>query len=197
VRGGLVGVLFASALLAVLAAAHASGLDEHDLLRVAHVFFVRTDGYPPYPPILAIASVLAAFLVGAGLGMLGQRLRLRPRTRGVVLILVSIPALYVLIVIAEGIGLVAASLVGQWTVAPVLATLLLPFFLGVYGTAATLPVALLPVILAAFMIEGWTRHEANEPTGLARPVSRGRVVAIVLVVTAGLAGFAIVRWPGS
>ncbi len=190
-RGALVAVLWASALLALLAAVKTT--------RYAHGVFALADAlfdpkaFQAGPARVVAASLVAAAVVGAGVALLARRVAAPVWTRAVLLALMSFPALYVLIAVALTLIWIpnaAREDLTAVTLVPVASLLY-----AAYGMVMVTPVAALPAVFAAVMVEGWTRPESDRATGLAHPAVRRWVTQIVLAITAALATFAAFRWP--
>jgi hypothetical protein len=112
-----------------------------------------------------------------------------------ILLLAAFPALYVLVVLVLTL-LWLPSAAGE----DLTAVLLVPvasLLYAAYGMVMAAPVAALPAVLAAVMVEGWTRPEGRRATGLAHPTVRRWAMQVVLAGAAALATFAAIRWPRS
>lgn len=147
------------------------------------------------PAYVVLASMVGAGLVGAGLGLLARRLTAPAFARAVLLSLASLPALYVVLAVALTI-----IWVPQAAKEDLVSVLLVPvgsLLYAAYGMVTAVPVAVPPAILAALMLEGWTRPEAMGQGGLARPRVRSWAMQGLVAVTAALIAFAAFRWPKS
>jgi hypothetical protein len=192
-RGALVAVLWASALLALLAAVKTT--------RYAHGVFALADAlfdpkaFQAGPVRVVSASLVAAAVVGAGVALLARRVGAPGWNRAILLSLVSFPALYMLIALALTLIWLPNAAKEDFTAVPLVPVASLLY--AAYGMVMVAPVAALPAVFAAVMVEGWTRPESDSTTGLARPGVRRWVMKVVLAATAALTTFAAFRWPRS
>lgn len=191
IRGAFVAILWAAVLLGFLAVITVTH-NNRSVFGVADLLFGPRAVHGT-PIVVMLASLTAAALVGAGLGALAIQITAPVPVRAVVLVLVSFPALWVQIAVALSLiqfGREAAR--GHATSA-----LLVPFeslLFAAYGMVIFIPVAAVPALLAALMLEGWTRPESHPQTGLARPAVRRSVARVVMALAAALAAFALRGW---
>jgi hypothetical protein len=194
-RGALVAALGASALLALLAAVKTT--------QYAHGVFALADAlFDPKAfqagPARVVAAVLAASaVVGAGVALIARRVIAPAWTRAVLLSLVSFPALYVLVALA--LTLIWWPNAAREDLTAVALVPVASLLYAAFGMVMVAPVAALPAVLAAVMLEGWTRPEdgAISAVGLGHPAVRRWVMYVVIAVTVVLATFATLRWPRS
>jgi hypothetical protein len=66
-----------------------------------------------------------------------------------------------------------------------------------YGMVMVVPVAAVPAMLAAVMLEGWTRPDEQRQRGTADPRVRRWTMQVLTAVTVALTTFAAFRWPRS
>jgi len=66
-----------------------------------------------------------------------------------------------------------------------------------YGMVMVVLVGALPAVLAALMLEGWTRPESQGQGGMANPRVRRWPLGLVAVVAVTLAALAVSRWTKS
>jgi len=190
-RGAVVALLWSSAVLAFLGAVRAAGhpailVDYADLVfGYAHAFFEDgVLGARPY--VIAGTSIGAATFVGAALGTLAGRIRARVWIRCILLIVLSVPGLWMLIYVVFVLGSVQPT---SWSRNDVSA---LPGFAGIalLGLVMIAPVAVLPAALGMIMLEGWTRPAGTRVTGMARSEVRGWTIRVLVLATAAFAAVA-------
>jgi hypothetical protein len=184
-------VLWAAALLALLAAARATQLTD-GLFALADPFF-EPRAFSSSPAYVVAASILASALAGAGLGLIGRRLMGRALVRSLLLAVFSLPALYVLIALALTILWIPQTAKDGFTAALLTPVGSLPY--AAYGMVLAAPIAAPPAILAALMLEGWTRPEDRGQGGLANPRLRRWTMHLLVAATAAFTTFAALRWP--
>ena len=192
-RGAMVGAVWASALLSLLAFLKATQ-NAHGIFTLANPLY-DPKAFSTSPTVVVAASVVAAAVVGAGLGLVAVRMTSTASARALLLVLASVPSLYVLLVVALTIIWVPQAAREDFT-----AVLLVPvgsLLYAAYGMVMVVPVAALPAALAALMLEGWTRPESQGQGGMANPRVRRWSLGLVAVVAVTLAAMAVSRWPKS
>jgi hypothetical protein len=192
-RGLATAALWAAVLLSLLGAVYTTR-HVQGVFTLADVLFDPT-AFSSSPVYVVLASLLGAGLVGAGFGLLARRLTAPAFARAVLLSLASLPALYV--VLAVALTIIWVPQAAQEDLVSVLLVPVGSFLYAAYGMVVAVPVAVPPAILAALMLEGWTRPEAAGQGGLARPRVRRWATQGIVAVTVALITFAAFRWPKS
>jgi hypothetical protein len=192
-RGAAIAALWASALLAFLAAVRTTpyAAGRHFVLSV--VLFDSTALLDTAPVLVAIIAVATAALVGAILGVFAERLTGSGTARAAVLAVASLPALYV--VVALSWIIIWLPYAPEHDLRDTLLMLVWSLVTAAVGMVMVLRVAVIPAVLAALMLEGWTRPAREGQGGLARPGVRRWVLHVLVAVTAALTTFAFLRWP--
>jgi hypothetical protein len=138
-----------------------------------------------------VALALTA-VTGAALGLVSGRLRLRPSLRVAVLAVASIPTLWLVVaatMLLASLPAAAAENPAALAWAPVGA-----LYFSAFAVVFAAPVLVAPAVLAAVLLEGWTRPEELARTGLAAPELRRRVLLVLLTAAAAVTTFAALTW---
>jgi hypothetical protein len=114
---------------------------------------------------VVLASLVAAALVGGLFGLFSRRFVAPPLARAVGLALLSVPALYLVVAVALFLFWAPEFAVKDPLGLPL--ALVASLLYAAYGMVMVLPVATLPAIAAAIMVERWTRSEPAVPTSTA------------------------------
>jgi hypothetical protein len=190
-RGAIVGATWASVLLALLAAIKTTRY-AHGGFAIADVLF-NPESFNSSPGLIVGASVCAATVVGAAFGRIASRMTSPAKTRAALLVFLSFPALYLVLALALTI-IWAPQAAKQGGVS----ILLLPvgsLLYAAFGMVLVVPVAAVPAILAAVMLEGWTRPDGQGRHGTADPGVLRLTMQALIVVMVVLAAVAAFRWP--
>ncbi len=142
---------------------------------------------------LLAASVAVASAVGAGMGGIAAGLGGTGLRRSGLLLILSIPALY-LFVYVMFVGSTASE-VARAGLDQLVALPFMAVFGAVVGVVNVLPFVALPLVLAALVLEGWTRAPSAPPGGMSRPAVRATSIGLVAAAGLGMAALAAARWP--
>jgi hypothetical protein len=191
-RGALLGTFWASALLSLLALVKTMPWAPHTNALLT-TLFGPPKAHPTVPVGLLFLCIAVAAVVGAGLGSIAVRITGTARRRLRAILILSIPALYfymLVMVIVNGALEAAGKGLDQLLALPFMAV-----FGAIVGAVMVVPVAGLPLGLAALMLEGWTRPESLGQGGMANPGVRRWSLGLVAFVAVTLAVSAASRWP--
>ena len=192
-KGAIVGALWAAVLLAFLAVIETMR-QAHGVFALAEVLY-EPKAFDTSPMLVVGASVSAAATVGAAFGKLALRVVAQARTRAMLLALAAFPALYVVLALALTIIWVPKAAKEGFV-----ATILVPIgslLYAAYGMVMVVPVAVIPAVLAAVMLEGWTRPDGQGRHGTAHPRVLRWTMGALIVLMVALAAFAVLQWPRS
>jgi hypothetical protein len=189
-RGAVTGALWSAALSSLLAAVRTTGYARGGFALAYALFDWKVFGSTPLRAIAAV--VLAAAVVGAAFGLLARWISAPAGARAALLALASLPAPP--LVLATALTIVWVPTAARESLA---AVALVPggaFLFAVQLTPMALRVAVPAAILAALMLEGWTRPESRGRGGLANPRARRLSMQVLVAVTVALTTFAALRW---
>ncbi len=189
-RGAVTGALWSAALVSLLAAVRTTGYARGGFALAYALFDSKVFGSTPPRVIAAVVS--AAAVVGAALGLLARLIAAPAGARAALLALASLPVPPLVLAIALTIAWVPTAARESLT-----AVALVPwgaFLFAIQLIPMALRVAVPLAILAALVLEGWTRPEARGRGGLANPRVRRLSMQVLAAVTVALATFAALRW---
>ncbi len=181
--------LLAVALLASIGEGVRGGPSGGRVEAIAEMFLELMEGSGPLVVTGVVVSMSA--IVGAGMGLLAARLRLNATMRAVVLALAALPALWLVIAGAWTL-LFFPWVVEEPASAPWF--LVVAFFYSGVSIFVAAPVLVTPAVLAAVLLEGWTRPEQLRQTGLANPTLRRRILWVLVMLVSALTTFAARGW---
>jgi len=194
-RGAVTAVLWAVVTFALLACIGemVAGLHRPAQNMVAGFAEVFHDNMRDAGPLIVAAALLVVSSVtGAVMGLLARRMLLTAVRRVVLLALAALPALWLVVGATWALGWVPRLVVDEPT-----NLLWLPLgalWFAAIGIVVAAPALVVPAVLAALALEGWTRPEGLPQTGLARPATRRWVLRGLLAAAAALTTFATLNW---
>lgn len=145
------------------------------------------------PLAFTLDVVCASTLTGAWMGVLAARLQYSALRRVVVLSLATLPALWVIIAVAWA-GLTVLPHAAVEAPSNLLTSSVGALWFALIGMVFGAPSLILPALLAAVVVEGWTRPDTLPQTVLARPAARRWVLRGLVAAAAALTTFAALNW---
>jgi len=183
-RGAASATLAAAVVLPLVVTVDRNALLFEPAMLVRAFAEILHENLPSATPLTITAGyLLAVAAAGALMGVLAKRVRARAPARFVILATAALPALWVVVASTWTVIWLPNMLRQEPRLLP--SVPLAAFWFTALALLYAAPVLVVPAVLAALVLEGWTRPEMLPQTGLARPeLRRWILLGLVTVATA-------------